>query len=213
MKTANRLRLRFTSALAFTLIFLSACTVTLVQPYDEKLLTDTESLFKKASAMVDDGQLVSPRTDDDRRKVKAAAILPKDPTPLVAHPAHASQFAKRYNELQTDADALILRALSKNQGTSPIGERLQLKIEKLIEESIPSNCPETDSEFSNLTASLTVKNYVDLKCILVNWKHQHSDPKLTEDTEILKKSNWELRRSTLFASVLAIQSAETAKKK
>jgi hypothetical protein len=213
MKTTTLLSLLVRSALVGMLIFLSACSVMLVQPYDEKLLTDTESLFKKASAMVDDGQHLSPKTDDERRKLKGAALQPKDARPLASHPAHVTQFAKRYNELQTDADALILRALSKSHETSQIGEKLQLKIEKLIEESIPSNCPENDGVFLNLTASLTVKNYIDLKCILVKWKDQHSDLKLTEDTEILKRSNWELRRSTLFAAILAIQSAETAKKK
>ena len=43
--------LRFALAASCSL-FLASCTVTLVQPYDERLLNDTEEVFKKASAMI-----------------------------------------------------------------------------------------------------------------------------------------------------------------
>lgn len=199
--------------LAGALLVSTGCSTTLVQPYDEKLLIDTEAIFKKASAMIDDGTAKSPKTDNARAAIKTMAAAPNALQKLSEHPAHASKFATRYNELATDSDALILRALSKSQEVGATGNKLQEKIERLIQESIPTVCPELDAEFGSLTSSLTVKNYIDLKCILVKWKSQHSDVKLTDSTEILKQSNWELRRSTLFSAILAIQRAETAKKK
>jgi hypothetical protein len=194
-----------------SLWLLAGCTTTLVQPYDDKLFTDTEALFKKASAMIDDGFASSPRTDDERNALKAMAG--KTGKPLAEHPGHVSKFEPRYNELATDSDALILRALSSSFEVGPVGNRLQAKIDRLIEESIPSACPDQDAEFQGLTASLTVRNYIDLKCLLTRWKAQHNDSALTESTGILKRTNWELRKSTLFNAILVIQRAEAAKKK
>lgn len=203
-----KLRLRHLTLLTLmvTSLLSGGCATTLVQAYDDKLFTDTEALFKKAATMIDDGLAKSPRTDADR-----AAILAQGQA--AAHPAHALKFEARYNELATDSDALILRALVKSQEVGALGEKLQRKIGTLIEESIPSACPEADAEFKSMTSSLTVANYLDLKCLFVTWKARHSDSKLTESTGILKRVNWELRKSTLFAAVLAIQKAEAAKKK
>jgi hypothetical protein len=181
---------------------IAGCTITLVAPYDEKLVTDTEALFKKASTMIDDGIAKSPRTDAER----AAITTPE------AHPAHMSQFDGRYNSLGTDADALILRAVARSRDVGPVGEKLQSKINALIEEALPSQCEDIESELGVSAPSLTVKNFLDLKCLLVRWKAQHADPKLTQDTRILKRSNWELRKSAIFSAALAIERAETSKK-
>lgn len=183
-------------------LLVGGCAITLVQPYDEKLLTDTEAIFKKASSMIDDGISNSPKTDEARSGIRK----PED------HSAHFSKFEGRYAALGTDADALILRALRKAQEVDKIGEKLQGQINKLVEESLPSQCEDIESELGLSTTSLTVKNYVDLKCLIVRWKAQHSDPTLTKNTGILKRSNWELRKSTMFSAVLAIQKAETSKK-
>lgn len=207
----RRLSLSFLASC--TLALVSGCAVTLVQPYDEKLLTDTEALFKKASSMIDDGMTKSPKTDDERNQLKAQASAQNSPKPLADHPAHVSKFEPRYNDLAVDADALILRALSKAQEVGPLGNRLQKGIEKLIEENIPSACADLEANFRAMTASLTVMNFVDLKCLLVRWKDQHHDTTLTRDTGILKKTNWELRKSTIFAASVAIVQAETSKKK
>lgn len=190
------------SALMATLLLLSGgCYVTLVQPYDEKLLTETEAIFKKASAMIDDGIAASPTTDENRSSIKK----PED------HPAHISKFDERYRSLSTDADALVLRALAKSQDVSPVGDKLQKKISDLIEQALPSQCEDLEGEPGVSTSSLTVKNYIDLKCILVRWEAQHADVKLTQGTQILKRTNWELRKTTIFGAILAIQKAETSK--
>jgi len=183
-------------------LFFCSCAITIVQPYDEKLLADTEAIFKEASSMIDDGISNSPRTDEERSGIKK----PED------HLAHISKFQGRYAALGTDADALILRALSRAQEVDKIGEKLQGQINILVEESLPSQCEDIERELGLSTTSLTVKNYIDLKCLFVRWKAQHSDLVLTKGTSILKRTNWELRKSTLFSAVLAIQKAETSKK-
>lgn len=193
-------------AVAVTILatfLLSSCTYTLVQPYDEKLVNDTETIFKKASAMVDDGIAKSPKTDQERK-----AIIP--PSESLAH---YSRFEIQYNALIRDSDALIMRSLAKSGEIDSVGNKLQKKIEALIESEIPSACPEQDQELKDLTNSLTVKNYIDLKCFFINWKAQHSDMKRTDDTQILKKANWEARKSAVFDIVLAIQQAEMSKQK
>jgi hypothetical protein len=185
---------------ALLALLTSACPATLVQPYDEKLVSDTEAIYKKAATMVNEGEAVSPRTDDVRRQIKEPA----------KHAGHFSAFAARYDALIVDADALILRGMAGSGGVDKIGRRIQDKIEDLIADAVPSACDDLEQEFKG--ATLTVKNYVDLKCILVRWKAQHSSSDETDKTLILKKANWEGRRRIFFNAVLAIQQAEAFKK-
>lgn len=196
-------RLSFVTASVVAAFFVGGCAVTLVQPYDTKLLDDTEAIFKRASSMIDDGIASSPKTDEQRTRI---------PKPE-SHVAHASKFEGRYATLSTDADALILRALSKADEVDRIGQKLQDQINKLVDESLPSQCDAIETELGSAVTSLTVKNYIDLKCLIVRWKAQHSDPSLTKGTGILKQSNWELRKSAIFSATLAIQKTEISKKK
>lgn len=196
-------RLSFVTASFVAALFVGGCAVTLVQPYDEKLLNDTEAIFKRASSIIDDGVSNSPKTDDQR-----AAIQKPE-----SHSAHISQFQGRYAALSTDADALILRALSKAEEVDRIGQKLQGQINALVENSLPSQCDDIEKELGLASTSLAVKNYIDLKCLIVRWKAQHSDPTLTQGTGILKRTNWELRKSAIFSATLAIQKAEASKKK
>jgi hypothetical protein len=191
------------AAVALAISIFSGCAVTLVQPYDEKLVSDTEAIFKQASVLVDEGISKSPRTDEER-----AAIRPPSTSE-----AHYSKFEPSYAALLRDADVLILRSLTRSGEIDKVGNKLQQKIESLIESGIPSACPDLDQELKDLSASLTVRNYIDLKCFFVNWKAQHGDMQRTGQTQILKKANWEARKGALFNIVLAIQKAETFKKK
>ncbi|EPU3919142.1 hypothetical protein [Aeromonas hydrophila] len=195
--------LLFATVYIVAALFVGGCAVTFVQPYDEKLLTDTEAIFKKASSMIDEGIANSPKTDNQRGAIKKPE----------SHSAHVSKFEGRYAALSTDADALILRALSKAEEVDRIGQKLQGHINDLVENSLPSQCDDIEKELGLNTTSLTVKNYIDLKCLIVRWKAQHSDPTLTKGTGILKRTNWELRKSAIFSATLAIQKAETSKKK
>jgi hypothetical protein len=194
----------FGRALAAVLLLLAAgcAPITLVQPYDQALFDGTEAVFKEASAMIDEGITVSPLTDEQR----AAIADPKN------NPASLAQFEPRYRTLATDTDALILRALAQSRMVGPSGEKLQGKISRLIDEAIPSQCQELEAELGAQTSSLTVKNYIDLKCLFVRWEAQHADPQLTRGTQILKRSNWQLRKGLVFDAVLAIQRAELSKK-
>ena len=92
------------------------------------------------------------------------------------------------------------------------GERLQTRINSLLDETLPSACAELQAEMAEVAASrLTIANLVDLKCLFIRWQAQHNDPGLTQQTGILKRSNWALRRSALFKAVLSIETAERSK--
>jgi hypothetical protein len=191
------------SVFAALTLFFSSCRVVFVQEYDEKLVVDTELIFKKASIVVDKGISKSPKTDDERAKIN-----PSDKSD-----AHFSKFSDDYNELIRDSDALILRSLAKSGEINDFSAGLQEKFEIFIEGLIPSACVDLDEELKKSTKSLTVKNYIDLKCYFTKWKNQHSDTSLTNNTLILKKANWEARKSGVFNIILAIQKAEAFKKK
>ena len=168
--------------------FLSGCTTVLVSPYDEKLVTDTEAFYKKAAEMIEKGRSVSPLTDAERKKIRNPS----------AHEGYYTKFEGKYNDLIIDTEALILRAMASDNKISATGQALQSKISEIIENTIPSKCSELSAEFSS--TSLTAKNYVDL------------NDKLTDNTKILKKANWEGRKLIVFNAVLAIQKAEGFKK-
>ena len=185
----------------FVLLLVTACTLTLVQPYDETLFNDTEAFYKKAAAMIEEGRIVSPTTDDQR----AAIAKPAE------HPAHISAFESKYDALIVDSEALILRAIAGSQEIDAAGQAIQRKIDEIIEASLPSKCPELEEEVGKV--SLTAKNFVDLKCLILKWRADHGDKELTKGTSILKKANWEARKVVLFNTIMAIQKAEAFKKK
>ena len=206
-----RLAVGALTAMAIALL-LAACSVKLVQPYDEKLFNDTEAFYKKAALMINKGIAVSPRTNEQR-----AAI-----TDSATHPGHFSKFESQYDSLLVDSDALILRAMAGSSAIDDIGaaiqRKIQEKIDSLFEDESPSICEELKAQVGS--ASLTVANYVDLKCLVLRWRAQHNPEKTEEEkdkdptqgTGILKRSIWEGRKFNLFEAVLAIQQAESFKK-
>jgi hypothetical protein len=197
MITANKAIALPGYVLFITLVMLLAgCTTVLVSPYDEKLVTDTEAFYKKAAEMIEWGRDKSPRTDAERSDI----VNPS------AHSSHYSKFESKYNSLIIDSEALILRAMASDSKIGAAGQGLQAKMNALIEASLPSNCQELAADFSQ--TSLTARNYVDLKCIILKWKQQHADAELTRNTQILKRANWEGRKLMIFNAVLAIQKAE-----
>lgn len=181
-------------------IFLSGCTTVLVSPYDEKLVSDTEAFYKKAAEVIEEGRMESPVNDQERENIENPSM----------HGGHFSQFERKYNSLITDAEALLLRSIASDNKIGSDGQELQAEISELINTTIPSNCKELSIQFAE--ASLTTKNYVDLKCIILEWKNQHTDMNLTNNTRILKKANWEGRKTLVFNVVLNIQKAEGFKR-
>ena len=178
----------------FLVLSLSACSVKLVQPFDEKLINDTEAFYKKGAEMIMEGQAASPKTDKDRDSIS-------DPD---QNPAYFSKFEPKYDALIVDSEALMLRSMSGSREIDSAGQAIQEKIEELIKAAVPTNCPGLQSEFGKL--SLTAQNFVDLKCLILRWKKQH------RERGILKKANWEGRKITLFNIVFAIHKAECFKK-
>jgi hypothetical protein len=189
-----------TLALVMAPILLCGCAATFVAPYDEKLVSGTDALYKKGAAMIAKGEMASPKSSDERRRISNPA----------KHPGHVSAFEADYQALLVDTDALVLRAMSGRAAIDRRGEKLQAEIAKLVEASGPSQCPEFEASFPEL--SLTAANYVDLKCLFLRWQAQHGDEAVTQGTGILKRVNWEGRKRTLFNAALAIQQAERFKK-
>ena len=187
-------------AIGIVMLLFSGCAVRVVQPYDDKLFNDTETFFKNADAMIESGKSVSPRDDKER-----SSIAKPD-----QHPGHVSAFESKYNQLLVDSDALILRAIANGQVVDYLGSKIQKKVNAAIDDSLPSSCEDLAKDEAK--ASLTAMNFVDLKCLVIGWKNQHADQKLTQGTGILKRGNWEGRKITLFDAILAIQKAEGFKK-
>lgn len=187
-------------------ISVASCTVKLVQPYDADLYANTESFYKKVSAMIAKGANVSPKLPNDIR------AIPEDSKEQ--HPGHYNQFKEDYDALLVDCNSLILRSLSNSGKIDKIGRDLQAKIESTITNSCPSSCDTLQSTFSDV--SLTTRNYIDLKCLIGRWSEEHQgngeNGDITYGKQILKKSNWEGRSQALFNCILAIQTAEASKK-
>ncbi|MEW8015297.1 MAG: hypothetical protein AB2807_11105 [Candidatus Sedimenticola endophacoides] len=169
---------------------IGGCAMQLVQPYDAKLVSGAEAFYKKAATMVQEGRAASPGSDPS------------------AHPAHFSRFESRYDKLVIESEALILRAAAAELGER--GADLHERIEQAIEGLLPGPCQALAAELG--PGSLTVKNFVDLKCLVLEWRRQHADPTLTRASGILKQANWEARKRVLFQAVLSIQQAEGFKK-
>jgi hypothetical protein len=199
IKKVFNLYLRF-SISAILIVFLNGCTTVLVSPYDDKLVTDTEAFYKKAAGMIELGRSVSPFNDKKRADISNIAT----------HAGHFSKFESKYNSLIIDSEALILRGMAGDSKISEAGQAIQSKINELIEAKFPSSCEKLAGQFAE--RSLTVKNYVDLKCLVLKWKERHSDIDHTRQTKILKEGNWEGRKRILFNAVLDIQKAELSKK-
>jgi len=201
MYSESRLRRIFCSrfllraAVMLVAVFLfTGCGAVIVQHYDSRLIDKTEALYKKGAEMILQGWAVSPRTDTQR------AAMMRD----LNSPASFSKFEARYDELILDSELLILRAMSGSMDINARGAKIQERVEQLIEADVPSVCPDLQAEFSGI--SLTARNFVDLKCLLMRWKEQH------RERDILKKANWEGRKIALFDIIYAIDRAESFKK-
>jgi hypothetical protein len=200
MNLRRNLSFSILMAIGFMMLLIPGCTTRLVQPYNEKLLNDTEAFYKKAATMIEEGRAASPKTDEQRDAISIPA----------RHPANVSAFEPKYNALVVDSETLILGAMTGDKQISSAGKAIQGKINELIEETVPTQCPELRAEVGK--AGLTAANFVDLKCLILKWRAEHGNETLTRGTGILKKANWEGRKVVLFNTILAIQTAESFKK-
>ncbi len=187
-------RVPVVAAAVLILFLLSGCGAVMVQSYDSGLVDRTEAIYRKGAEMILQGWAVSPRTDAQRAAMMQAADSP----------ASFSKFQPLYDELILDSEILILRAMSGSMDIGAAGEKIQARVEELIEADVPSICPDLQAQFSDI--SLTARNFVDLKCLFLRWKEQH------RERGILKKANWEGRKIALFDIIYAIDRAESFKK-
>ncbi len=150
---------------------LQACTVTLVQPYDEKLLDGTEAYYKQVSQEIEKARIASPKTRN----------LADGQSPSSSS-GHISHFKNMYSKFKIDANALIIRAVVNSYQVDSVAGTIHKKIEDFISSSFPSNCEGSNAMIEG-QVTLTVQNYLDLKCLVVHWETQHIDA----PNQILKK--------------------------
>lgn len=180
----------------FLILFVQSCTVTFVQPYDEKLVDATESFYKDTSLAIESAREKSPVNRDN-----------VDPSKPEENSGHLSQYASFYSKAKVNANALIIRAMVNSGKVDKIAANTHIEIEEVISKSLPSNCKNDRAAISG-QITLTLQNYLDLKCLVTHWEVQHK----SAPHEILKKVNWESRQVSLMGMVVSIQKAESFKK-
>lgn len=179
-----------------SLISLAGCTAaTLVQPYDERLLAGSEQFYRKAATIIEHSRAHSP--------------VDRPTTEDVNHPGHLANMDNLYAELLIDANILLLRALTYSDQVDDTGRRLQEKITGYIDSAVPSNCDNSAEDVRAEFSSLTMKNYVDLKCLVVTWQAQHE----AAPGKVLTQADWSRRHLSLIRYIVAVQQAEAAKRR
>lgn len=178
------------------IIFLQSCTVTFVQPYDEKLVDATDAFYKSTSLALENARLNSP---DSRRL--------KEGEDASSNSGHISKYENTYSKLKIEANALIIRSLVNSEKVDKTVTGAHDQINTLISESLPSNCTNGEATIPG-QITLTVQNYLDLKCLVTYWEVQHRNA----PNEILTKHNWEVRQRPLMQMIVDIQKAESFKK-
>lgn len=185
------------TAILIALLVSSCTSVVFVQPYDQALVSGTEAFYKKAGKMIQQAEAVSP----DHR-AKGTAVNPA---------ATYDHLKPQYDDLVIDANALIIRAAANANRVDALGQKLQGKLEQLVEKAVPptKNCIELKDALAGTPMTLTVSNFVDLKCLVAGWDRQQREA----PGQILTKTEWSNRNISLMEAIMAIETAETFKKK
>jgi len=179
----------------FFILLVQSCTVTFVQPYDEKLVEATESFYKETSLAIEEAREKSPL---NRNGI--------DPNKPEENTGHLSKYTTFYSKAKVNANALIIRAMVNSGKIDKIAKNIHKVIEEVISKSLPSNC---DNERATISGeiTLTLQNYLDLKCLVTHWEVQHKNAPY----EVLKKVNWESRQVSLMGMIVSMQKAESFK--
>lgn len=181
-------------AFLYILLFVAGCsTVKFVQPYDDALVVGVQGFYKSTATFLEEGKQKSPATRPDT----------EDPQ----NSGHVSQYTDGYSRLIIDANSLIIRAMVNSVRIDELGQTMQDKVTSFIDEEMPSLCMGDDAVFGGDFASLTVKNFSDLKCLITNWRVQHENA----PGKTLTSFDWARRHRALLRIVVAIQRAETFK--
>jgi hypothetical protein len=161
--------------------------------FDQALFNQTEKFYQDASVLISKAKSASPKL---RESIKSYDKINE-------HPAHVSQLERTYESLIIGSDVLLLRAISNGVVIDDWAKIT--KVNELIDVSLPSMCKST---LESHKLSLSAKNYIDLKCLILNWREQHKNA----PDSILKKVNWESRQAILFQMLIIIQKYELSKK-
>lgn len=172
---------------------LGCAPAVLVQPYDERLLTGSEQFYRKTATIIEHTKMQSPAE--------------RPTTEDIRHPGHITNMENLYAEMLIDANILLLRALANSEQVDASGQRLQRRITRYIDNALPSNCDSSAEDIRAEFSSLTVKNYVDLKCLIVTWQAQHE----AAPGKVLTQAEWSRRHLSLIRFIVAVQQAEVAK--
>ncbi|WP_214001050.1 hypothetical protein [Arsukibacterium sp.] len=164
-----------------------------MQPYDERLLTGSEQFYRNAATIIEHSRSQSP--------------LERPTTEDSTHPGHIANMENLYAELLIDTNILLLRALANSELVDETGQRLQNKVSGYIDNALPSNCDNSADDVRAEFSSLTVKNFVDLKCLVVTWQAQHE----AAPGKVLTQADWSRRHLSLIRFIVAVQQAEVAK--
>jgi hypothetical protein len=176
------------------LLSLPGCTTTtLVQPHDEQLLAGSEQFYRKAATIIEHSKLQSPAS--------------RPTTEEHSHPGHIANMDNLYAELIIDTNILLLRAIANSSQLDTSGQRIQSKISQYIDSTLPSNCDNSTDDIRAEFSSLTVRNFIDLKCLIVTWQAQHE----AAPGKVLTRADWSRRHVSLIRFIMAVQQAEIAK--
>ena len=188
----NPLNLFFLSF--FTLFLATGCTtVKFVQPYDEALVTGVQNFYKSSAQFIEDAKRKSPQNRPSSEDT--------------SNTGHITHFTNGYDLLLIETNLLVMRAMVNSVKVDELGQSMQGKVTKLIDEKLPSVCIGNTAMLGDDFSSLTVQNFTDLKCVIANWKVQHENA----PTKILTKGDWTRRHRTLIDIVFTIQKAESFK--
>lgn len=177
------------------LLMVQSCTVTFVQPYDEKLVESTEAFYKETALAIEKAREKSPIN----RNVPAG-------TKPNENVGHISKYKAFYSNAKIAANGLIIRAMVNTEKVDQIAVNVHTQIEDVISKSLPSNCAGDTAQITG-EITLTLQNFLDLKCLITHWETQHNNA----PNSILKKSNWESRQISLMGMIISIQKAEAFK--
>jgi len=189
-----RTKLIFKAILMLVMLVLLSCTtVKFVQPYDEALIDGVQNFYKTSATFLDDAKVKSP--------------IERPTNSDSSSPGHLSHYENGYDRLVIEANLLIMRAMVNSIKLSEIGVDAQSAVSNFINEKLPSACVEDTADLGGGFTSLTVKNFADLKCIITNWKVQHTQA----PGQIMTQGDWERRHKTLINAIISIQQAENFK--
>ena len=110
-----------------TLFLATGCTtVKFVQPYDEALVTGVQNFYKSSAKFIEDAKRKSPQNRPSSEDT--------------SNTGHITHFTNGYDLLLIETNLLVMRAMVNSVKVDELGQSMQGKVTKLIDEKLPSVC-------------------------------------------------------------------------